>query len=214
MSIPGGPVSVGFHRDGATSGLGSRQAAVLAHLAEHPGATAAELSRVFGVREPYKQLARLEAQARVVSLRVWHSDQGREVTHWHVAPPGTVPPPAPPADPVKAEQRRERERVSTRARRARKRPARPGTTRRVAGPDFDAAACQTADPDLFFGPDGERERDRQRREAQAKAICAGCPIRAACLTFALNTRQNFGIWGAANEAERRAMIRRAARRAS
>jgi WhiB family redox-sensing transcriptional regulator len=191
-------------------GLGSRQAVVLEHLAEHPGLTAGELARVAGLAaEPYKQLARLEQMGRIVCIRVWHSDQSREVTHWHIAPPGTMPPPAPPADPVRAERRRERERVTTRARRARKRPARPGASRRHASPDFPTAACQTADPDLFFGPDAERERDRQRRVAQAKAICAGCPIRAACLAWALDTNQTYGIWGGADEAERRAMLRQA-----
>jgi WhiB family redox-sensing transcriptional regulator len=196
-------------------GLGSRQAAVLAHLEKHPGATAGDLSRAFGLRaEVYKQLARLEQMGRIVSIRVWHSDQGREVTHWHVAPAGTVPPPAPPADPVKAERRRERERVSTRARRTRKRPARPGASRLAAAPDFSTAACRTADPDLFFAPDAEHERDRQRRAAQAKAVCAGCPIRAACLVWALNTGQVYGIWGGADEADRRAIRRHAAQRAS
>ena len=34
----------------AAAGLGPRQAAVLEHLAEHPGLTAGELARAFGLR--------------------------------------------------------------------------------------------------------------------------------------------------------------------
>ena len=39
--------------------LGSRQAAILAHLGEHPGLTATELAKAAGLRASlYKQLAR------------------------------------------------------------------------------------------------------------------------------------------------------------
>jgi WhiB family transcriptional regulator, redox-sensing transcriptional regulator len=37
---------------------------------------------------------------------------------------------------------------------------------------------------------------------QAKAICGGCPARRHCLAFALNTRQDHGIWGGTSEHER------------
>jgi len=46
------------------------------------------------------------------------------------------------------------------------------------------------------------------REATAKAICARCPVRDSCLAYALDTRQEFGIWGGLNEDERRAILRR------
>ena len=36
---------------------------------------------------------------------------------------------------------------------------------------------------------------------QAKAICARCPVRRQCLVFALNTRQNHGVWGGMTEEE-------------
>lgn len=38
--------------------------------------------------------------------------------------------------------------------------------------------------------------------AEAKAICRHCPVAAECLTFALDTRQEFGVWGAMTERER------------
>ncbi|HEY1919397.1 MAG TPA: WhiB family transcriptional regulator, partial [Streptosporangiaceae bacterium] len=38
---------------------------------------------------------------------------------------------------------------------------------------------------------------------RAKAICARCPVQLPCLTYALATSQEFGIWGGRDEAERR-----------
>jgi WhiB family redox-sensing transcriptional regulator len=46
--------------------------------------------------------------------------------------------------------------------------------------------------------------------AEAKAVCAGCPVRPECLAFALQ-RDLHGIWGATTEDERR-LMRRADRR--
>jgi WhiB family transcriptional regulator, redox-sensing transcriptional regulator len=69
----------------------------------------------------------------------------------------------------------------------------------------ELAACRTADPELFFpigrtGPAiGEIER--------AKAVCASCPVRERCLTFALDTRQDYGIWGGYDDEERRLLHR-------
>ena len=81
--------------------LGSRQAAILAHLAGHPGLTATELARAFGLRASLtQQLAVLEQRALVVGVPVWNPDQGRQVTRWIIAPPGTVPPPRPAPDPT------------------------------------------------------------------------------------------------------------------
>ena len=42
----------------------------------------------------------------------------------------------------------------------------------------DEAACRGEDVVLFFGPDGERQPERDIRERKAKAICASCPVRA------------------------------------
>jgi Transcription factor WhiB len=38
---------------------------------------------------------------------------------------------------------------------------------------------------------------------QAKAICAGRPVRRHCPAFALDTRQDHGVWGGTTEHERR-----------
>lgn len=68
------------------------------------------------------------------------------------------------------------------------------------------AACRGPQTNLFFAPSHfERKDDRQHREASAKEICAGCPVRRPCLEYALRIHEPHGIWGGLNEAERRAL---------
>jgi WhiB family redox-sensing transcriptional regulator len=68
----------------------------------------------------------------------------------------------------------------------------------------DQALCLGANPDLFFSPHYlEKKEERASREAQAKAVCARCPVRQHCLDFALSVREPHGIWGGLNEIERR-----------
>lgn len=72
------------------------------------------------------------------------------------------------------------------------------------------AACRDLDTARFF-PDTDED------VAAAKAVCATCPVREACLEFALVTRQGDGIWGGLDETERRRLRRRrqeAARKAA
>jgi WhiB family redox-sensing transcriptional regulator len=45
----------------------------------------------------------------------------------------------------------------------------------------DKAACHGEDVVLFFGPDGERQPERDIRERKAKSLCAACPVRPDCL---------------------------------
>jgi WhiB family transcriptional regulator, redox-sensing transcriptional regulator len=86
---------------------------------------------------------------------------------------------------------------------------RPLSAETVTMPDRDwqqLAACRHADPELFFplsasGPSLDQI-------TQAKAICAGCPVRRQCLAFALDTRQKHGVWGGMSEEERRPRARK------
>jgi WhiB family transcriptional regulator, redox-sensing transcriptional regulator len=64
------------------------------------------------------------------------------------------------------------------------------------------AACRDLDSAMFFHPDGERGVSRERREERAKAICAGCPVRAQCLEHSLRVEEPYGIWGGMAETER------------
>ena len=70
---------------------------------------------------------------------------------------------------------------------------------------WEQAACQAADPELFF-PGSCRQCRTFREVATAKAICASCAIRRRCLEYALDTRQEHGVWGGASEDERRAIV--------
>ena len=63
------------------------------------------------------------------------------------------------------------------------------------------AACRDLDTDIFF-PDAEDD------VAPALEVCASCPVREACLEFALSTRQHDGVWGGTTEAERKRIRRR------
>ena len=78
-------------------------------------------------------------------------------------------------------------------------------TRLAAERDWRSAACRSADPELFFPISAFGKARKQ--VAEAKAICARCPVRRQCLAFALRTRQVHGIWGGLTEDER-AFIRR------
>ncbi|MEU9376832.1 WhiB family transcriptional regulator [Streptomyces sp. NPDC048255] len=69
------------------------------------------------------------------------------------------------------------------------------------------AACRDLGTSRFFHPAGERGEDREERDAAAKRVCAGCPVRAACLEHALRSREPFGVWGGLTEEERRALPR-------
>ena len=73
----------------------------------------------------------------------------------------------------------------------------------------DRAACRDSDPDLFF-PAGRAGPAIEGIRA-AKALCATCPVRDRCLTFALETNQEAGIWGGADEEERRELRRKLGR---
>ncbi|SFF76737.1 WhiB family transcriptional regulator, redox-sensing transcriptional regulator [Actinacidiphila alni] len=71
------------------------------------------------------------------------------------------------------------------------------------------AACQGEDPERFF-PVGH-SGSALLQEQQAKDVCRRCPVVEQCLAWAMDTRQEFGVWGGRNEDERRSMRRRAAR---
>ena len=74
---------------------------------------------------------------------------------------------------------------------------------------WSLAACQHADPDLFFpisaaGPG-------QAQLAGAKAVCARCPVRHDCLRYALTADPVQGVWGGLTEEERRLLRQREAK---
>jgi WhiB family transcriptional regulator, redox-sensing transcriptional regulator len=67
--------------------------------------------------------------------------------------------------------------------------------------------CRSDDGSVFFAPNHfEHKPEREAREAKAKAICAGCPVRVQCLDWALSTREPFGVWGGCSEQERKQIL--------
>jgi WhiB family redox-sensing transcriptional regulator len=69
--------------------------------------------------------------------------------------------------------------------------------------------CRDEDPELFF-PIGNTGPVLLQIE-EAKAVCRRCPVMDICLNWALESGQDFGVWGGLSEDERRSMRRRAAR---
>ncbi|WP_017602998.1 WhiB family transcriptional regulator [Nocardiopsis alkaliphila] len=78
----------------------------------------------------------------------------------------------------------------------------------------NSAACLGEDLSLFFGPEGERQAERELRERRAKRLCAGCPVRTSCLDHAVSRPEKYGTWGGLNEEERTSERRRRMRRAN
>ncbi len=76
-----------------------------------------------------------------------------------------------------------------------------------SGDWWERAACRGLDTSLFFPARGEST-------AEAKAVCASCPVSDDCLWFALGDSdrrpQRFGVWGGSTERHRRRERRRRA----
>lgn len=58
--------------------------------------------------------------------------------------------------------------------------------------------CNQADPEAWFP-------DKGGANAEVKKICGRCPVRLACLQYALDTKQAWGVWGGLSEFERKAL---------
>jgi WhiB family redox-sensing transcriptional regulator len=56
---------------------------------------------------------------------------------------------------------------------------------------------------LFFAGAGERPEARAVREAQARAVCATCPVLIECRRWARENRE-YGFWGGESEEDRAA----------
>jgi WhiB family transcriptional regulator, redox-sensing transcriptional regulator len=83
------------------------------------------------------------------------------------------------------------------------RPSRPVNYDRASW--REAAACRFLDTEIFF-PISKTGLGLVEIQ-EAKEVCSRCPVRPACLTFALDTRQGYGIWGGYDEEERRMLLR-------
>jgi WhiB family redox-sensing transcriptional regulator len=61
--------------------------------------------------------------------------------------------------------------------------------------------CRELPPETFFPSDGVGVEIARR-------ICVDCPVKEACLEYALYNRIEHGVWGGASERERRRIARR------
>lgn len=73
-------------------------------------------------------------------------------------------------------------------------------------PDMPGALCAQTDPNLFYPPAEGGMGDARR----AKNLCGACEWRVKCLKWAVDTQQEYGIWGGTTGRERQAMRRRSA----
>jgi len=65
---------------------------------------------------------------------------------------------------------------------------------------MERAACKGMDTNVFFPQEGSPG-------LSAKAVCRECGVRLECLDFALEMNVRHGVWGGANERERRRLRR-------
>jgi WhiB family redox-sensing transcriptional regulator len=67
------------------------------------------------------------------------------------------------------------------------------------------ASCRDVDPELFY-PVGDvwEGEGNERQAAQAKAVCAQCPVRELCLADALERGDAWAVLGGTLPEERRA----------
>ncbi|MFB6696343.1 WhiB family transcriptional regulator [Streptomyces rubiginosohelvolus] len=71
----------------------------------------------------------------------------------------------------------------------------------------DAALCRShPDPEMWF-PKGT-DAVSMANEAEAKRVCAGCPALMACREWAIESREDSGVWGGLSERDRYNLRRR------
>ena len=61
----------------------------------------------------------------------------------------------------------------------------------------NTAATYSSHPQLL------KEKKIVKKEAKAKAVCSGCPVKIECLEEANEISEPFGVWGGLNEVERK-----------
>ncbi|MCP3939346.1 MAG: WhiB family transcriptional regulator [Actinomycetia bacterium] len=69
------------------------------------------------------------------------------------------------------------------------------------------AACRGPQAAVFFPPPRhERKHEKIERELMAKSICGQCCVRSECLDYAIEIREQHGIWGGHSEVERKRFL--------
>ncbi len=83
------------------------------------------------------------------------------------------------------------------------RPNLPGPIEKLlhaATPEwFQRAACRDLGPELFY----PTPRTKPSELRAAKQVCAECPVSEECLDYALDNREERGIWGGVSPESRK-----------
>lgn len=75
-------------------------------------------------------------------------------------------------------------------------------SKEIGGIDWmEVGLCKKYPPEMFF-PSDSVGVDR------AKRVCEPCPVINECLEFALENREDHGVWGGTSERERRRILKR------
>jgi hypothetical protein len=59
---------------------------------------------------------------------------------------------------------------------------------------------------MFPDPPGHKQTGTDAGVDRAKAICRRCDVQAECLAYALNTGEDYGVWGGMSADERRLIL--------
>lgn len=67
--------------------------------------------------------------------------------------------------------------------------------------DAGTVPCEE-NPDIFFPEDFPDKNVRDVAVAVAKRLCKSCPVKADCLSYAIESNQRYGIWAGTSPSER------------
>jgi len=69
----------------------------------------------------------------------------------------------------------------------------------VGGTFHEDALCAQIDPEIFFPEKGQPGKE-------AKEMCLRCEVRTACLQWAIDNGEEFGVWGGLTARERKNLL--------
>lgn len=65
---------------------------------------------------------------------------------------------------------------------------------------FNRAACRGLSPELFFT---DKEKNMHADTTHARQVCRQCPVIMECLLYAIEQKEDFGVWGGTTPRHRR-----------
>ena len=68
------------------------------------------------------------------------------------------------------------------------------------------ALCRQHSSNLFFHQLHLKKKKIEKKEAKAKAVCSGCPVKIECLEEANEIAEPFGVWGGLKKSKENAKV--------